>query len=381
MGGVSKMLVPKRVRIEREIIVRIYRTLTGKGKLSVSKGQEVTPEEIIGKGEFSGGFTTLNISDLLSVSAEDAQKALKKTLGQKIYKGELVAYKSGGFLRKPKFITCPTDGILDFINKKTGEIRITRMPQKVDLPAGVYGVVEEVDDSLGKVLIRTQVSRVWGVCGSGRTRDGTLQILSKRDELIGKSRVPVVGEGNILLNGGLISKESIMVAISNGVSGIITGGIGAQDYKSVAGGKLVFPKRLENDIGVSIIVCEGFGSEPIGEDIYEILSSYKDRFVTIDGNHAFLNLPSFESDCMIKIRKTNLPKIEMESSRENDFVELGVGQKVRVVGTSYAAEQGKVIAVDRSKTLLPSVIWSFLTVISAKRRKIRVPTANIEVID
>ncbi len=374
------MNAPRRVRIEKAVIARIYRSLTGKGKLMVSPGQEVTPEEIIGIGELSAGFTSLSISSLLGVDPKDIKKYLRKNLGQRIYKGELVAYKSASWFSKAKYVACPTDGILDFINEKNGEVKITRLAQKTELPAGVYGIVESLDQNLGQIAIRTQVSRVWGVCGSGRPRDGILEIITKRNDALGKANVMPKHDGSILVNGSLLARESVMMGISNGVSGIITGGISASDYKAIAGGRLVFPKKLENDIGMSVIACEGFGSQPIGEDIYELLSEYDHRFVTIDGNHAFLNLPSYESDSMIKIRKTNLPEEQSQLFGQPELVELKLGQMVRVVGSSYSSEQGKVVAMDSSKTLLPSKISAFLVTVATARRKIQVPVENVEVI-
>lgn len=373
------MLVAKRIRIEKDIIVRILRILSGKGKILVSVGQEVTPEEIIGTGEFSGGFRILNLARLLEVSPQESEKYLKRELGSRIYKGELLAYKRAWLFGKEKAVVSPIDGIVDFINKKLGEIRITRLPEKIKLPAGVYGIVESLDNSNGRVVIRTQVSRVYGICGSGKMRDGILHILTKSFDLMQRKMISPKYDANILVNGSLISKDTIMAAISNGVNGIITGGINAKDYKSIAGGRIVFPKKLENDIGISIVVCEGFGSGSIGEDIYEILSGHEGRFVTIDGNKALINLPSFNSSSMINIRKHELAKIE-SSYEEPDLIELREGQRVRIIGPSYTTEQGKITAIDKSKTLLPSKFFAYLATVETKRRKIRIPINNIEVI-
>lgn len=371
---------PKKIRIEKDVVIRIYRSLQGQGELFVTPGQEVTPEKIIGSSQFSSGFRTLNLASSLGVRPDEISKYIRKSLGSRIYKGELLAYKSDRLFKKGKVVTCPTDGILDFINSKTGDIKITMLPQNLDLPAGVYGIVEACDETRGQVMIRTQVSAVHGVFGSGRMREGILHILAKRYDLVRKTMISPQQDGYVLVNGSLISKDSIMSAISNGVSGIITGGINAQDYKSIAGGRLVFPKKLENDIGVSIVVCEGFGSEPIGEDIYEILSKYEDRFVQLDGNKALINLPSFESSSMIKIRKTQLPKVQQDSFGETQLVELAVGQKVRVIGSSFSSEQGEIIAIDKSLTYLPSGTYAYLATIETTRRKIQVPTQNLEVI-
>lgn len=370
----------KRIRIEQDVVARIYRSLRGKGKLFVAPGQEVTPEEIIGSSQFSSGFRTLNLASSLGVQPDEVSKYIRKSLGSRIYKGELLAYRSERLFKKGKVVTCPNDGILDFINSKTGDIKITMLPQNLDLPAGVYGIVEACDETRGQVVIRTQVSAVHGVFGSGRMREGILHILTRRSDLVKRTMISPQQDGYVLVDGSLISKDSIMSAISNSVSGIITGGINAQDYEDIAGGRLVFPKKLENDIGVSIVVCEGFGLEPMGEDIYEILSKYEDRFVQLDGNKALINLPSYQSNCMIKIRKTQLPQIQPVSFGETQLVELAVGQKVRVIGSSFSAEQGEIIAIDKSLTHLPSGIYVYLATIETARRKIQVPTQNLEVI-
>lgn len=378
-----KYFPTKRLRIEKDVITRIHRTMRGKGQFNVEVGQEVVPEDIIGTGLVSSGFRILNLSQSLSVSPSEVKKFLKREVGQKIYKGELLAETKEGFLRRKKIVTAPSDGILEFINDQTGELRLTLLPKRQDLPAAVYGVVETVDKLRSDVVIRTQVSRIYGMFGVGRSRDGILVFLSKRDELVGASKISAKEADQILVGGSLIYKEAISTSISNDVSGIITGGINARDYRGMVGGRLTFPRKLENEIGVSIVVCEGFGSMPIGEDIYEILLKYNEKFVLLDGNHAIINLPSFESSSMIRVRSTKLPQQPddlLKVDRGAEEAEIKTGSMVRIVGSSFAAEQGKVVAIDRLESLLPSGILAFLLTIETKRRKLRIPSTNVEMI-
>lgn len=376
--------MPIRVRVEKNVIVRISRVLAGKGTISVSANQEVKPSDIIGTSNVSSGFRILNLASLLEVNPKDVEKYLKRDLGQRIYKGELLAYKPGGIFGGKKTLIAPTDGLLDFLNPQTGEMRMTLLPKKSDLPAGVFGIVESVDNEKGKVTIIAQASRIYGMFGSGKLRDGTLEVLGKRESLIVNSSVSPKSEGHILVGGSLIYKDAISTAISCGINGIITGGVNAKDYKAMAGGRLTFPKKLENDIGISVVVTEGFGSIPIGLDIYEFLSQYDNRFVSIDGNRGIIDLPSYEQSSMSRVRATKLPPIQdnvISNENINQSVELKAGLKVRIVGNSYAGEQGKIISVDESPTLLPSGISSFLATIETKRRKIKVPVVNLEKID
>lgn len=374
-------VVTARQRVEKNVITRVIRVLKGKGTLSVNVGQEVTPDEIIGHSTISSGFRTLNLSTLLSVSPKDVKKYMTRGLGQRIYKDELLASKKEWLLPRKVTITAPTDGVLDCLNDQTGELKISFFPKKIDLPAGVYGIVERVDQERGQVLIRTEASRIHGIGGTGRSRDGILHILGKRDNLISTGMVRDKYNGGILVGGSLFFKDTISEAISEGVSGIISGGINAGDYKGMAGGRLVFPKKLDNDIGISLVVCEGFGSIPIGDDIYEILSDYAGRFVFINGNDAIINLPSFSSSSLTKVRSTALPQSGINDLGINNIrvVELKIGLKVRVVGNSYLGEQGKILAIDNSTTLLPSKIKATLATVETASRKIQVPVANLEV--
>lgn len=374
---------PLRLRVEKDICIRIHRILKGKGTINVSQGAEVKPSDIIGTAYLSPGFRTVQLAQELQVAPAEVAKYLKRPLGQKIFKDELLAERISLFGGK-KIVVSPTDGVLDFLNVKTGELRMTFLPKKQDLPAGVFGIVDAVDAARGLIIIRTQVSIVHGMFGSGRVRDGTLHIISRRDELVAKSFISAKLDGQILVGGSLVFKDAIAASISSGVSGIITGGINAKDYKGMAGGRLVFPKKMENDIGIAVVVCEGFGSVPIGWDIYEILTKYDGKFVSIDGNNALIKLPSFESSSIIKVRKTTLPKVQddlREHDKYEDLSDLKIGSKVRIIGNSFLGEQGKIVALDQTETVMPSGIKAFMATIETKRRKITLPVANLEVID
>lgn len=373
---------PVRIRVEKDLITAVKRHLKGKGDIKVSAGQQVSPEDIIGTATISAGFRILNLANLLSVPASDVKKYLIKKIGDRIYKDELLAFKGKGWVfGGKKIVTAPNDGIVDFLNEQNGQLRMTFLPKKEDLPSGVYGIVEEVRKEEGWVLIRTQVSRIHGVFGSGRSRDGILKILNQND-LVSKSAILPKYTDHILACGNLFFKEALSEAISVGVSGIIVGGINAQDYRDISG-RLVFPKRLDNDIGISVLVCEGFGSISIADDIFELLSKYDDKFVIIDGNKAQILLPSFSSGSLTKIKNTKLPPTTSEildDVHTEQLLLLKAGLKVRITGNSYIGEQGTILALDQSPTLLSSGVKSYLATIETKRRKIQIPVANLEVI-
>lgn len=380
-----KQFAPANLRVEKNVVCRIKKFLRGKGTLNVRIGQQVSPEEIIGSSSISSGFRILNLAALLSVPPPQAARYLRRQVGQIIYKGELLAYKKGFLFGKQKVVTAPADGILDFLNSKTGELRMNFIPKKVDLPAGVYGIVEAVDNGNGLVVIRTKVSKIYGMLGSGSSRDGILLILNTKNSFVSEQAILTKYGEHVLVGRNLFFKDAISSSISAGVSGIITGGINAKDYKAMGGGRLIFPKKLDNDIGISIVICEGFGSIPIGIDIFEMLSEYEGKFVSVDGNRAQILLPSFESSSITLVKNTKLPGLRdadlaLNLGYEERILELEIGLKVRVVGNSYPGEQGKIVAINESATLLPSGVKAYLVTIEGARRKIQVPVDNCEVI-
>lgn len=379
-----RQFAPLNIRVERKVITRIRRALRGKGQLNVKLGQQVAPDEIIGTSAISSGFRTMNLAKELAISPSEVAACLRRDIGQRIYRGELLAERDANLLGGKKQLIAPTDGILDFLNPKTGELKLVFPPKKTDLPAGVHGIVESVDVQKGVVVIRTQVNRVHGVFGTGSARDGILKILNTRDSIVTKPAIETKYAEHVLVGRNLIFKDAIASCISAGVSGIITGGLNAKDYMGMAGGRLMFPRKFENDIGISIVVCEGFGSIPIGEDIFQMLSEYEGRFVSVDGNKGQILLPSFESSSITAVKNTRLPEAideDLGTLEEATRVsELKVGLRVKVVGSSFSGEQGKIVFVNQTQTLLPSGVRAYLVTIAGARRKIQVPVANCEVI-
>lgn len=186
----------------------------------------------------------------------------------------------------------------------------------------------------------------------------------------------------ILAGGSLSSKDTLHAAISAGVNGMIIGGINATDYKEVLGGHISFQRRLDEDMGLSLVICEGFGQIGLAEDIYDILKEYDGNFISVDGNASTISLPSYSSSSMIRVRKTELAENRQDTSSETKFdvLEINEGVKVRIIGSSFTGEQGKVIALDKTESLIPSQMRSYLVTVETKRRKIQVPYQNLEII-
>lgn len=96
------------------------------------------------------------LAKTLSFSPDKIFKFLKKSIGQEVKKGDVVAAKSGVLSHK-KFVS-EFSGIITSINHHTGDITIEEHPESIstDIPALVVGTV----DSVGETEIHVKVKEV-----------------------------------------------------------------------------------------------------------------------------------------------------------------------------------------------------------------------------
>ena len=60
--------IPKRIRIQKDVVARIERILLGRGAIKVALNQEVKPSDIIGSSDVFSGFRIINLATLLAVA-------------------------------------------------------------------------------------------------------------------------------------------------------------------------------------------------------------------------------------------------------------------------------------------------------------------------
>ncbi len=377
----NKFFVNMRMRISKDEVIYIQRTLPSATEvINVKIGDEVTPHDILAEGKKASGFRTVNLANELHVSSLEAPKFLKRAMGNNIFKDELLASKEGIFGLGGNILLSPVDGILDYYDDKTGRLRIKLFPKNIKLVCGVWGVIEEIDEAKGMITIKTMASLVYGVLGSGKSREGTLNVIGSKEVLVGSRQLEQTMRGQIIVGGEVVFSDGLEKAVELGIAGIISGGINAKDYKAIAGGWNIYNKQW-SDTGLSLLITEGFGSIHMGEDIFSLLQQSNGKFSIIDGNRNRLILPSDDNSCMIYIRKTKLSRDSfVERLPELNMVDLQIGQKVRIVGQDYLGYQGIVEAIDKTVSQLPSGICSTIVLVNTKSKKIRTAYQNLEII-
>ncbi len=374
-------LITKRLRIYRRVL-HIRRRLSGtNNKVLVKVGDEIKPEDIVGEYQTSSGFTTIDLASRLKISPNEVPKYLKKQLGSTIYRGELLAQKENLLGLSKEIITAPSDGVMDLLDLQTGVLKLKFLSKKESVVSGVYGVVEGVDPARGVITVKTMAHLIFGMTGSGRDRSGLIRVLGDNELLVSSSHLKDESKGSLLVGGAMLFDDALQKAVKLKVSGVITGGIDASLFKTIRGGLTDFKKPGSSDVGISLLVTEGFGNAPIGPDIFELLKSYEGKFAMIDGNKARLILPTTDPSSIIYIRKTKLPQdLDEDKSPLVSFSDVKIGEKVRIIYPSLLGVQGVVESIDDAMTLLPSGVSANLVTVVTPTQKVRVPLQSVEAI-
>lgn len=380
-SNMDGLFINARIRIYREKVLHIHKRLPASlGKVNVVVGQEVSPGDVLGEGQTQVGFRTIHLTSELGIDPRQAALHLKRKLGQTIFQGELLAERKDLFGFRKKLLISPVDGVVDFIDEEKGNLRLKLVPKPIKLISGVCGVIDAINERNSDIVIRTLATVVYGILGSGREREGILKVVGSASDLIGTKQICEAMRGQIIVGGGLIFPEALQKAASCGVAGVVSGGINAGDFKAMAG-EIIKSSHRWSDVGLTIMVTEGFGSVIIGEDIFSILQRHNGKYAFLDGNNNRLILPINDQSSMICIRKTRLPvNANAESRPDTETVGLKVGMAVRIVYGSAIGFQGAVETIDKSLTELPSGIKSYMVAVSGKRQKIMVPYQNLEAI-
>ncbi len=350
------------------------------GQILVHQNEEIKPSDIIGKYHQVGGFRSVNLAAELRVHPQDVNKYLKREVGKTIYQGELLAVKSGLFGKRE--VQAPTDAVIQSLDEKTGIMVLRLLPKELPVLSGVYGIVDLIDAQSGNIYIKTMVTNIYGVLGSGKQREGILHVIGTQKSIILEDQIPDDIHQSIILGGSLFYIEALRKALENGASGIITGGINARDFKSIVGGTN-FHQGFGNDAGISLLVQQGFGGLPINNEVYQMMWLYEGKFVFIDGNARRVMLPSGDPDSILKLRSVMLPIVQ--NAQKSDFpdlttVTLKEDSQARIIWPPYMGAVGKVISIDNALTRLPSGVSTYMVTLELAGQKIKVPYSNLEVV-
>ena len=366
--------------VEKTVIYK-ERRLPLKGDVVVKKGDKVSSDIIVARTDLPGNVQMVNVVNKLNIAPGEIMDCMLKKEGDLVERGELIAKASSFFGLFKSFCKSPINGSVESISKVTGQVVLREAPIPVEIASYVDGIVDDIIEGEG-VDVKTWGTYIQGILGVGGEVVGELKIVSKSvsDPLTVNDITPDLKD-KIIVGGSLVTNDVIQKAVKTGVKGIIVGGIDAQDLKDLLGYDLGVAITGNEELGITIVITEGFGQVKMAEKTYGIMKRSEGLKTSINGAtqiRAGVIRPEVVIPLMEKYTLEDV--LAEEDSKEE--MGMDIGSSIRVIRTPYFGVLGKVKSLPHKLTVMESETKVRVVEVELETGEVAViPRANVETIE
>lgn len=367
------------LKVTEGMTIQKERRLPLQGEVLVEAGATVQAEDVVAQADLPGNVQLLNVANLLSVPAEEVIEYMLKSVGEAITKDEIIATTKGLFGLFKSQARSPIDGTIESVSDITGQVILREPPIPVEVKAYTDGMVTEIVPNEG-VTVETYGSYIQGIFGVGGETVGNLTVaVSSPSDALAVEQILPEHRDDILVGGSLVTTDAIQRAIQQGVKGIIAGGIDDADLRELLGYELGVAITGSEEIGITLVITEGFGSIAMAEQTFALLKAREGMKTSINGATQ-IRAGVVRPEIVIPLSDD----AETASDGKDDATEgiLEIGSSVRIIREPYFGKLGRV-------TELPVELQNLET--EAQVRVLRVeledgqqttlPRANVEAIE
>ncbi|MFI5370622.1 MAG: hypothetical protein ACHQ52_03620 [Candidatus Eisenbacteria bacterium] len=352
------------------------RRLPLKGEVLVTTGTQVEPDTVVARTELPGNVQTLNLASKLSLDPERVPAAVTGTIGQRVAAGEVIAETRGLFGLLPQRVLAPVDGTLESVSAVTGQLVLREKPLPVEVNAYVQGEVAEVMPGEG-VVVRTGAALLQGIFGVGGETFGEIALaVSAPDEELGPARITAAHRGKVVVGGARVSHAALMRAREVGVAAVVVGGFDDRDLRELLGRDLGVAVTGSEDLGITLVLTEGFGRIRMAERSWRLLEHHQGRRASVSGATQ-IRAGVMRPEILIPCEPPG-PGAHPETVARG--LELGV--LVRVIRAPWFGGIGVVVDLPVALQFVDSgALVRVLTVEFSTGERVTVPRANVELIE
>jgi hypothetical protein len=357
--------------------VRFRRLLPIPGHVLVAVDDAVEARQVVAETHMPGDVIPINLSNLLSMPPADVPEVLLVKEGDEVKEGDAIARTKGIFgLFKSEYKTTDA-GTVETISDVTGQVILRGAPHPVNVLGFLPGKVVEVIEGQG-IVIESTVTFVQGIFGIGGEAFGRIRMAcrSPREDITADHILPDMKDC-VVVGGARMTAEAVKKAAQVGVAGIISGGIDDQDLKGFLGYDLGVAITGSEQLGLTLIITEGFGDIAMADRTFSLLKSREGADASINGAtqiRAGVMRPMVIVPVDEKVLKTEV------SDRVAGV--LDIGYPVRVIRDPYFGLIGKVHRLPPEPRVLESGSKTrVLEVQLDSGDAITIPRANVELIE
>ena len=358
-------------------LLKKKRLLPIPGKVLADLGQEVDSLDVVAQTELPGKVFSVNVANRLAVGPDEIKNFMVKAEGDPVKKGEIIA-ENKPFLKWFKTeVESPVDGTVEAISLITGQVLLREPPKILPIKAYVKGKVVEVTPNFG-VTIEAEGTFIQGIFGVGGETNGEIAMaVSSPDEDLTTEDIKENHKGKIVIGGKHASLSTIKRAVEMGVSAIVVGGIHDRDLRQLLGYDIGVAVTGHEQLGITVIVTEGFGMIPMADYTFKLLASRNGEKASVSGAtqiRAGVMRP--------EIIVPGFPKNVTECKKDQGRGWIEPGDPIRIIREPHFGVIGTVKSLPPELTMIGSESHArVLEVTLDSGEVIVIPRANIEVLE
>ena len=363
------------LKVKKSTTVQKLRRLPLLGDVFVNEGDIVKHEDIVAKTEISGDPEIVKIAMIMGLEPEDTARYMTKQVGDKVEKGEQLAFYKALFGLIKKGVNSPIDGTLESFSEITGQAIVRGAPIPVEVDSYIPGKVIEVMPREG-ALIETHAAFIQGIFGIGGEVHGEIHmVVSHNDQVLDADLITPEHKGMVLIGGSRVTLDALKKATEIEVSAIVSGGIRHEDLTTFTGEEIGVAITGQEEVGITIIITEGFGNMNMSQRTFDLLKEFEGYSASVNG--------------ATQIRAGVLrPEIiiphDLEEDDTSDELSQGMvpGTPIRIIRQPYFGAIGKVHSLPVELQRLESE--SMVRVVNIELDEgevVTVPRANVEIIE
>jgi len=366
------------LKVLAHTVLTKQRRLPLPGKILVSKGDNVTAEQVVASTNLPGNVQTLNVAGLLGILADEIEESMLKKAGDKIEKDAVIAQSKGLFGLFKSHVKSPITGEVENISKITGQVILREPPIPVEVIAYIDGEVTEILKDEG-VIIKTSGSFIQGIFGIGGETIGELAMATDDpDHVLTEKDIDNSFEGKIIIGGSMVTFDALQKAKEVAAKGVVVGGVEDQDLKKFMGYDIGVAITGSENVGITLICTEGFGKLRMADRTFNLLKSLSGKRSSING--------ATQIRAGVMRPEVIVPLEKAASTKKTSDISMGtgleIGMSVRIIREPHFGAIGKVVSLPVELTDIETEAHvRVLEVELENKEKVTLPRANVEIIE
>jgi hypothetical protein len=361
------------LRVTADARFRRERRLPLKGEVLVALGDVVGPDTVVARSELPGNVQTVNLAAKLSVDPARVAETLAQPLGAFVRKGEVIASAKAMFGLMKNHAESPADGTLESVSSVTGQLLLRERPIPVEVVAYVSGRIAEVLPREG-VVVESRGALVQGIFGVGGETYGCIAMASASpDEPLEASHLRPEHRGAVVVGGRHVSHATVLRARELGVAALVVGGLDDRDLRALLGRDLGVAITGQEDLGLTLVLTEGFGHIPMADRTWNLLAANAGRVASVSGATQ-IRAGVLRPELLVPNEGSGALRDEEAGGS------LDLGTTVRVIRQPWFGRIGRVVELPAELRALETEAWVRVLVVQFVDDGTRstVPRANVE---